>query len=144
MKLKLIPDTDPILSIKTEEMTTIPPTDIIFEMFKIMEDNRGIGLAAPQVGISQRFFIMANTSLKYVDRIFINPKILMYSTTNKKFKEGCLSFKGQYRETNRPQRIQVSYTNLKGEKVTRYFSGIWSICFQHELDHLNGITFNNY
>jgi peptide deformylase len=144
MKLILIPEDDPILATKTDILKTLPDKSVIDAMFELMQAEKGIGLAAPQVGLSQRFFIMANTNLKYEDRVFINPEIIKYSEEKKSFKEGCLSFRGQYRETNRPEKIQVKYTNMLGDTIERGFIGIWSICFQHELDHLNGITFNNY
>jgi peptide deformylase len=141
--LKLVDKDDPILSTVTPEFVGLPSPSLIKNMYEIMKENRGIGLAAPQVGLPYRIFVLYYTNLKFEDRVVINPVVLESDTETFKFDEGCLSFKGVFKETNRSKKIKVRYTNLLGETVERVFKDIWSVCFQHELDHLNGITFNN-
>jgi peptide deformylase len=106
-------------------------------LIQLMMRERGIGLAANQAGIDLRLFVM------YVDReIFhcFNPEIVESSTEEVDFAEGCLSFPGERLLITRPERIRVSFSNARGNQQEREFTGMAARCFQHELDHLNGIT----
>jgi len=105
-------------------------------LIQLMMREHGIGLAANQVGINLRLFVM------YVDKeIFhcFNPEILS-SKDNCIMVEGCLSFPGERLDIERAAEIQVKYYNARGVEQQRVFQGIAARCFQHELDHLNGIT----
>tara|TARA_B100000214_G_C23761868_1_gene532670 strand:- start:160 stop:663 length:504 start_codon:yes stop_codon:yes gene_type:complete len=114
----------------------------VSQMDLLMNENKGIGLAAPQVGISKRFFITKDfqdeDSEKFL--VFINPTIKeMYGTIESK--EGCLSIPGYYDLIKRHEKILVSYLDQNGKNIEKEFSGMQSIVFQHEFDHLEGILF---
>jgi peptide deformylase len=110
------------------------------ELRKFMRKNNGMGIAAPQVGHSDRMFIIQNG---YVSkpRFCINPKIIQESDDFNAIKEGCLSFPGIYLKVNRVKEIRVSYFTPDGKNIVEDLDGVESICFQHELDHLNGVLF---
>jgi peptide deformylase len=115
--------------------------NIIPDMIKIM--GRGIGLAAPQVGINKRFFIM-----KYRGEIIscYNPEIIFSSKQKKALKEGCLTYpQGIHGTVNimRPCTIGVKFLDKDSNIKEWRLRGLESKCFQHELDHLNGITIFN-
>ena len=108
------------------------------EMIVTMRNAKGIGLAANQVGIDKRFFV-----LEIEDEIkkIINPEILEFSKELIEIEEGCLSLLGIYNKATRPRVIKVKYWNEKGEEVTEEMEDLWARAFQHELDHLDGILF---
>ena len=108
------------------------------EMIVTMRNAKGIGLAANQVGIDKRFFV-----LEIEDKIkkIINPEILEFSEEVIEIEEGCLSLPGIYKKAIRPRVIKVKYWNEKGEEVTEEMEELWARAFQHELDHLDGILF---
>tara|TARA_B100001248_G_scaffold123954_1_gene92965 strand:+ start:21572 stop:22072 length:501 start_codon:yes stop_codon:yes gene_type:complete len=111
------------------------------EMCILMNNEKGIGLAAPQIGINERFFIskdFSNDSDQTI--IFINPEIIEADDIVES-KEGCLSIPGHYDYVKRNNRILVSYFDLSGKNEKKEFSDMQSIVFQHELDHLDGILF---
>ncbi len=102
----------------------------------------GIGLAAPQVGRNERFFVCQ------IDRmdplVFINPEIIATSEEISSYDEGCLSIPGMYGEVKRPAAIEVQAWNLKGRPFRMEADGLLATCIQHELDHLNGVLFIDY
>lgn len=106
-----------------------------------MKKYGGIGLAANQCSIKARVFVIGNE-----DEIIecFNPKIVSISETSVSEKEGCLSFPGLALSINRTETIGVEYYDENGKLQTNTFSGITARCFQHELDHLNGIKFTSY
>ena len=111
------------------------------DMLITMYSSKGIGLAAPQIGINERFFIskdFSNDSDQTI--IFINPEIIEADDIVES-KEGCLSIPGHYDYVKRNNRILVSYFDLSGKNEKKEFSDMQSIVFQHELDHLDGILF---
>ncbi|NIZ39955.1 peptide deformylase [Entomospira entomophila] len=111
--------------------------EIIDEMFRIMHKHRGIGLAAPQVGISQRFFIVeVEPGEPYV---FINPEIIATSHEMSIKDEGCLSIPGVYTPVQRYERITMQAENMERKIFKLEASGLLAICLQHEFDHLNGV-----
>jgi peptide deformylase len=141
MKLELVSPSDPILYQKSEIVNprlSDKWNNIINEMFVIMEENKGIGLAAPQVGISARLFILNIENNKMV---CFNPRILSMSEETDVYEEGCLSFPDEQVLIERPIKIRVTYQNVSGTKRTSTLRGIKARAFQHELDHLNGVTF---
>lgn len=101
-------------------------------------DPEGVGLAAPQVGISEQFFI-AKFDEEFVP--FFNPKILEYGKKEKEFLEGCLSIPDYYGEIARPTSIKVSYLTKDNQQITETLKGINAMIFQHEYDHLHGRLF---
>ena len=100
----------------------------------------GIGLAAPQVGISLRMFVMqvgANEGTT-----FINPEIIEFDDGEMfEFQEGCLSFPLSRGWVTRPKRVKVKYTDLDKKEQTKVFEDLEAVCVQHEIDHLNGKLF---
>lgn len=112
------------------------------EMIELMEKSNGIGLAANQVGILERFFVMGkkNSSILPEPFILFNPE--MFSSTNHKTYhiEGCLSYEGKTKMVKRSNGVKVRYQDASGEVKTVSLKGIAAKVFQHELDHLNGIT----
>jgi peptide deformylase len=109
-------------------------------MFTFMMSKDGIGLAAPQIGISKRLFVMYVNGMLYH---CFNPEITKSSLELVTFKEGCLSFPDEFINITRPKNIQVRYQDHTGSWIEKSFEGIASVCFQHELDHLNGIVFHD-
>lgn len=112
---------------------------IIKQMFKLLEENKGVGLAAPQIGIHERYFIISYNGKKLV---CIDPKI-QKATGEQIFEEGCLSFPDFFKEITRPSEIKVSFLNENGNKRVTRLKGFEATIFQHELDHLNGVTIND-
>ncbi len=111
-------------------------------MIETMRVNEGIGLAAPQVNVSQRLFVI---DLNLIDeeleaKAYVNPEILA-SSGSEKFEEGCLSIPGIRADVVRPTHIKVRYQTLEGETVEEEMEGLLSRVFQHEYDHLEGILF---
>jgi|TARA_B100001248_G_scaffold81197_1_gene58989 peptide deformylase len=109
------------------------------QMHTIMAQHNGIGLAAPQVGLDKSFFIMGDKS-RY--KLIVNPKIIEKGDEEGLINEGCLSFPGLFLKVLRPLNVVVEYVNTNGDKVNEKLEGMMSRVFQHETDHLNGITFD--
>ena len=107
------------------------------QMRSLMLQENGIGLAAPQIGVSRRLFVMETQGWQ---RTCFNPEITGASQTQVDFDEGCLSFPGERCIIKRPDWVDVRYQDWKGQWHSERFSGILARCFQHELDHLDGIT----
>lgn len=118
-------------------------TDLSFEisqMNKIMNELGGVGLSAIQVGDARRFFITNTYLIIDIPTVVINPIIDFYSNGKERLEEGCLSFPNQYKEVSRSSFIHVKYYNENWEEQELYLRGIESRVFQHEYDHLYGIT----
>jgi peptide deformylase len=111
--------------------------EVAEEMLRFVKSNNAIGLAANQVGIPKRMFIM---SIEGEDFVCVNPIVLSESPTVSSQEEGCLSFDKKTCEVERPVEIVVEYSDIKGDIIQKTFNGIRARCFLHELDHLNGIT----
>jgi len=109
------------------------------QMHTLMVQNHGIGLAAPQVGVDKSFFIIGDKT-RY--KLAVNPKIIETSEEKVLMTEGCLSFPGIFLKVLRPLNVVVEYVNNKGETINEKLDGMMSRVFQHEADHLNGITFD--
>ena len=111
------------------------------DMFLLMWSNGGVGLAAPQVGMAVRMFVMGpQAGPNYV---CINPEIKESGATAVA-KEGCLSFPGLWLSISRPSWIQARYQTLDGSWVEQRFDGLLARCYQHELDHLDGKLFVDF
>jgi len=107
------------------------------DLHRFMINEYGIGLAAPQIGVSRRVFVMA---IQGWQRACFNPVIMMTSVKSTDFDEGCLSFPGEHCIIKRPEWVDVRYQDHRGHWHAERFSGLLARCFQHELDHLDGIT----
>jgi peptide deformylase len=112
-------------------------------MIKFMIDNRGIGLAANQIGIDKRIFILGSESLNNFPKpmALFNPFIIESSKTLVEDQEGCLSFPGLWLKIKRPEWVVGGYYTSAGAYQEQKFKGYAAKCFQHELDHLDGICF---
>jgi peptide deformylase len=128
---------DPVTEI-TEEIKKL-----IQNMFITMYNSNGVGLSANQVGVPLRIFVMDTSESGQRRRCFINPEIVV-GTGSVKWKEGCLSFPKIFAMVERSDKVTVSALDEDGNLFTLYLDGLDAICFQHELDHLNGITFYDH
>ena len=109
------------------------------EMFETMISADGVGLAAPQVGISKRFFVVISDNVR---RVFINPEIIKTSAENSEYEEGCLSLPGVSEKIVRPVKISVSAIDENGKRfVLDDADGLLARIIQHENDHLDGILY---
>ena len=125
--------------IKTEEIKTIK--NMAEHFYFIMEQNQGIGLAAPQIGISKRFFIM---KYKEDNIICINPEIIYSSPIIEiDSQEGCLSVPGKQFIVKRSSMITVKYIDLENNSIKKDLTGYDAIICQHEFDHLDGILISD-
>lgn len=128
------------------------------DMVSTMYYEGGIGLAAVQVGQLKRILVIdidyevddhnhdhgdcggihvKNTNPRY----FVNPEIIEFSKEVSTYNEGCLSFPGARSEVERPKKVKVKYLDFNGNEKVEEMNGILATCIQHEMDHLNGITF---
>jgi peptide deformylase len=112
-------------------------------MCEFMTESHGIGLAANQVGLTKRVFVMGSYNIEGFPAPFavFNPKIIEASEEQDLGKEGCLSYPNLWLTVKRPSVIKVEYQDSKGNTHEAALSGLIARCFQHELDHLNGICF---
>jgi len=116
---------------------------IVAEMLDLMYDERGIGLAANQVDLPYRLFVLNPTGdpqHKEHEHVFINP-VISHRRGNAEAEEGCLSFPGIHAPVRRPEKIVVSAYNLRGEELHLELDGLFARAVQHETDHLDGIRF---
>ena len=117
------------------------------DMLETMYDAPGIGLAAPQIGVMSRLFVM--DCVKDEDQVpcpmvVINPEILWFSEDLSTYEEGCLSIPEQYGDVERPAAVEMQWLGLDGQIHKQRFDGLWATCVQHELDHLDGKLFIDY
>jgi len=143
--MELISDTDPRLRAKCEPLNFRNPgfdlDQTLLDMFALIREHDGIGLAAPQIGITKRFFILQHNGERF---ICINPKVLKASKELQTGDEGCLSYPGMTLQITRPLIIRASYTQAKGIVRKHSFHGLLARAFLHELDHLNGLVLPDY
>lgn len=109
------------------------------DMFETMVDANGVGLAAPQVGIAKRFFVVISDD--DVKRVFINPQIVATSKELVPYDEGCLSLPGFDEEIVRPAKVTIQALNEFGKPFTLETDGLLARIVQHENDHLDGIVY---
>lgn len=108
-------------------------------MFDTMLESEGVGLAAPQVGILQRFFVVIADD--DVPRVFINPQIIATSSEMCDYEEGCLSIPNVYEKITRPAKITIQALNEQGRPFTLEAEGFLARVIQHEYDHLEGVLY---
>lgn len=121
----------------------IDPLILKEEMLMIMYALDGIGLAANQVGKRIRMFVIGNKQDPDNAQAFFNPMVVANLDEMHDLEEGCLSFPGVYVKIKRPKSIKARWQNVLGEWQESEFSGYDCKCFLHELDHLEGITFQD-
>lgn len=114
------------------------------DMLATMYAAPGVGLAAPQVGVLKRLYVMdcnKDPEAEPQPMVLVDPEILWTSDAANTYEEGCLSFPEQYAEVTRPAEVRLEFTGLDGRRHEAEFDGLWATCAQHELDHLNGVLF---
>ena len=133
---------DELLTKQCEDVTEFNDelNKTIINLFTTVKANKGIGLAAPQVGILSNIIVINVDN--YPPSIIINPKIIEIDATNTiTMEEGCLSVPGYFTKRSRPSRIIVQYKNEVGEDKEAEYRGVFSFLIQHEIDHLHGKLF---
>lgn len=137
---------DPRLSRRCESVEGEVSQDLIQDMFDTMYAANGRGLAAPQVGVMQRFFVM-DVGWKEGEpspMVMINPVIMAAERAPEVMEEGCLSIPGIMISVERPKAVTVQWTAAEGDIHMADFDGFEARCIQHEFDHLNGtVTFDH-
>ena len=135
---------DPVLRKKTGPVTVFDEklADFVDGMIDTMFENKGIGLAAPQVGVSEKIVVVDKSLGESVDdvMILINPEIYD-SEGEATIEEGCLSVPGVYEDVVRPEKIAVRYRDTNGGEHDTEADGMLARAIQHEADHLEGILF---
>ena len=127
------------------------------DMLETMYDAPGIGLAAVQIGELQRVVVMdlgdgpvpegAEPTAEGEEvrvpnpRFFVNPEVLWASDETYCYEEGCLSIPEYFDEVERPARVRVAHLDRDGKRIEEEIEGLYAVCYQHELDHLNGVLF---
>ncbi|MBU6373196.1 MAG: peptide deformylase [Alphaproteobacteria bacterium] len=140
---------DPVLK-QVSKPVEGPVTDelrrLMDDMLETMYDAPGIGLAAVQIGVPLRIIVMdlAKKGEPPAPRYFVNPEILWASEEKKGWEEGCLSVPEIYDEIERPARIRVRYMDYDGTTIEEEAEGLYAVCLQHEMDHLEGTLFIDY
>ena len=119
------------------------PVQLEKDMIEIMLERGGIGLAANQVGIKTRMFVMGHPKYRDHAQAFFNPVIAGITEDTLEEEEGCLSFPNIYVKIKRPRGVLVRFQNSKGETQEAEFFGTECRCFLHEFDHLEGITYKD-
>lgn len=146
-RLSLVPADDPILHQRAELITdfTEPGVrrtlDLVKEMFYVMRVSRGLGLAAPQVGVRERIFVVRTPTFSGV---FLNPRITWKSDTVSRVAESCLSLPGVQVDVWRPLAIGLEWQDQYGFELRETVAGLPARVVQHEIDHLNGILITDY
>ena len=143
--LKLVKEPDPILKQKAERWdfeNHVNAAVIEREMLDIMRESNGIGLAANQVGLLRRVFVMKLQDGREIG--CFNPWIMFGDNDKIEDTEGCLSFPNLWLKVERHNKITAAYLDNTGKQCIIELEGIDARCFQHELDHLDGITFTEY
>jgi peptide deformylase len=136
---------DPILKQVSTPVETVDDElrALMDDMLETMYDAPGIGLAAVQIGVPRRVIVMdlSRGEGEREPRYFVNPEIIWRSEETQPYEEGCLSVPEIYEEVERPARVKVRYQNYQGETVEEDAEGVFAVCIQHEMDHLEGVLF---
>jgi peptide deformylase len=142
---------DPVLRKVAEpiEKGTIDVKQLSADMFETMYDASGVGLAAPQIGMGIRIFVvdgapMEEESLKDFKKVFINPEILQEEGKEWAYEEGCLSIPGIRADVYREEKLTIRYFDTDWNEHTEVYDGMAARIIQHEYDHIEGILFTDY
>ena len=143
--LNILQFPDKRLKLKAEPVKSVDADiqKIIKDMFETMYEAQGVGLAATQVNIQKRIVVMDVSRDESSPVALVNP-VITASEGSITWEEGCLSFPGVYAKVKRHDKITVEYLNEEGEKQTLTGSDLLGVCIQHEIDHLDGITFYDH
>ena len=145
LSIKVVKAPDQRLRVKTKPVKKIKPAllQTLKEMIKLtktFKEPEGVGLASTQVGQDEAFFVAKNGQ-KFIT--VINPKVLSNGKRTKKYFEGCLSTPNIWGEVKRHTLIKIAYQDQTGKIITQSLKGVVAWIFQHEMDHLNGILFQD-
>ena len=148
--MKLVEETNLILRQKCDPFDfnepIMDPYELVEGLHKVRKEGKGIGLAAPQVGLATQVLVIGMGDFKTegvsdYDQCFFNPVITQFSDETEVMIEGCLSYPDLVVKVKRPKDIEVTWYSEEGSEVSQSFGGMTSRILQHEIDHLNGITF---
>ncbi|MCL2519705.1 MAG: peptide deformylase [Spirochaetaceae bacterium] len=145
MNIHLFEDNEQLTTLRSVNLPVAKSEDLtatLAAMFKVMKELKGIGLAAPQIGLNKRFFIAEIEEGKPL--IFINPEIISTSIEMATHEEGCLSLPALYEKISRPAYIKIQAQNERGRNFSLEADGLLAVCLQHEYDHINGKLFIDY
>jgi peptide deformylase len=136
---------DPILKAKAKPVETVDADvrQMMDDMLETMYDAPGIGLAAPQIGVSRRVIVLdiAREDEPRAPLCMANPDLIWVSDEDATYEEGCLSVPEHYAEVARPARIRVAYLDRDGTPQQLEAEGLLATVIQHEMDHLDGVLF---
>ena len=135
--LKIVRYPDSILKKKSEEVRYDDKSlrSLIPQMTESMKKNQGIGLAAPQIGLSKKIIIVTEGEESHA---FLNPRIIKQSKEKERDEEGGLSLPGLFVKVLRPKQVEVAAQTIEGEEVRVKARGLGARIFQHEIDHIEG------
>jgi len=116
------------------------------DLLQTLKKENGVGLAAPQIGLSKNLFVIdttpyGNDAPEMIEKAYINPEILSYGENKTYFQEGCLSIPGLFEDLKRPDQVEVRYRDIELKWHEERLEGIAARIFQHEYDHLQGVLF---
>lgn len=142
MRLDIVLWPDPVLLAGTQPVERVDAhvRQVVAEMRRVMFDLRGVGLAAPQVGVPLRLMLVCPTGEPGEEQVLINPRIVS-SSGSQLGEEGCLSFPGIYGRVERAQKLRLAYQDLDGRAQELDLDGFLARIVQHEGDHLDGKIF---
>jgi peptide deformylase len=136
---------DPKLKLVSQDVDRVDDAlrALMDDMLETMYAAPGIGLAAIQIGEPKRVIVMdlAREGEDPQPQYFVNPQIVWASEETAPYEEGCLSVPDIYDEVERPTRVKLRYLDYQGQTVEEDAEGLYAVCIQHEMDHLNGVLF---
>jgi len=144
--LEIITVPDPRLKLVSEPVTggvDDALRALMDDMLETMYAAPGIGLAAIQIGVPKRVIVMdlAREGEPPAPRYFVNPEILWSAEETAPYNEGCLSVPEIYDDVERPSRVRLRYLDYHGAEIEEEAEGLYAVCIQHEMDHLQGVLF---
>lgn len=142
MRLEIVLWPDPVLLAGTKPVERVDAhlREVVAEMRRVMFELRGVGLAAPQVGVGLRLMLVCPTAEPGAEQVLINPRIVS-AEGSQLGEEGCLSFPDIYGRVERAQQVRVAYQDLDGRAQVLDLDGFLARIVQHEGDHLDGKIF---
>lgn len=139
---------DPVLKTKCAPVSTVDDEirALMDDMLETMYAAPGIGLAAPQIGVTKRVVVVdvSEKNQPNAPLCLANPELLWKSDETAPHEEGCLSIPDLYADVERPVAVKVAYLDRDGEKRELDADGLLAICLQHEIDHIDGILFTDH
>ncbi len=159
MILPIVAYGDPVLRKEGRFIEKIEPEilKLVENMYETMYEASGVGLAAPQIGLDIRLFVVdgqpfnekendedIDKSLIGFKKVFINAEILEEDGDDWAFEEGCLSIPGIRADVYRPEKVTIKYRDLNWNELTETYEGLAARIIQHEYDHIDGILFTDY